>query len=137
MPPPVHFYMDDSGTRDPDRKQTPFDPKHPDHFSLGGVLILEEDEGTVRASHAQFFDGWGLTIRPKCTISTRNSACSNSEVGRRNRGSDVPIRLLSVCGSCVAELPVTFRGSAMIVTLCGVRNSMRSLVPLRSCASAS
>jgi len=61
MPPPVHFYMDDSGTRAPDRKKTPFDPKHPDHFSLGGVLILEEDERKVRASHAQFSDRWGLT----------------------------------------------------------------------------
>jgi hypothetical protein len=61
MPPPVHFYMDDSGTRIPDRKQTPFDPRQPNHFSLGGVLILEEDEIKVRSSHAKLSDKWGLT----------------------------------------------------------------------------
>jgi hypothetical protein len=61
MLPPVHFYLDDSGTRVPDRKPTPFDPKRPNHFSLGGVLVLEEDEVRVRAAHAQLCDKWRLT----------------------------------------------------------------------------
>jgi hypothetical protein len=58
---PVHFYMDDSGTRIPDRSPTPFDPKRPNHFALGGVLVLEEDEVKVRAAHTQLSDKWGLT----------------------------------------------------------------------------
>jgi hypothetical protein len=61
MPAPVHFYMDDSGTRITDRNPTPFDPMRPNHFALGGVLVLEEDEVKIRAAHNQLSDKWGLT----------------------------------------------------------------------------
>jgi hypothetical protein len=40
----MHLYMDDSGTRHPDRKPK-YMPEHGrDWFSLGGVLIKQEDE---------------------------------------------------------------------------------------------
>jgi hypothetical protein len=59
--PPVHYYMDDSGTRKLDRVPTLLDLKRPNHFALGGILILEEDETAVRAAHARLCEKWGIT----------------------------------------------------------------------------
>jgi Protein of unknown function (DUF3800) len=53
MSAPVHFYIDDSGTRVPDRQPTPFDPKCPNHFALGGILVREEDEDAVAKKSAR------------------------------------------------------------------------------------
>jgi hypothetical protein len=60
MPLPVHYYMDDSGTRTIDHVPTPLDPKRPNHFALGGVLVLEEDEVAVRVAHARLCEKWGI-----------------------------------------------------------------------------
>src|SRR3990172_3378290 len=52
MPNVLNFYIDDSGTRHPDRH-----PGHSDHndwFALGGVLIRESDEGDPRIRHERF-----------------------------------------------------------------------------------
>ena len=59
---PVHFYLDDSGSRMPDRKPRGFDPQLPDHFALGGVLVLEENEAQVRHAHAELFAKWQLSF---------------------------------------------------------------------------
>jgi Protein of unknown function (DUF3800) len=59
-PPPIHFYMDDSGTRTPDRAPTRFVPGSPDHFALGGVLVRGEDEDQVRSAHRRLCDTWGI-----------------------------------------------------------------------------
>jgi len=45
----LNFYLDDSGTRTPNRKPLLFDSGKNEFFALGGVLINEEDEGRVRA----------------------------------------------------------------------------------------
>jgi hypothetical protein len=56
----MHLYMDDSGTRHPDRKPK-YMPEHGrDWFSLGGVLIKQEDESIARAAHAEFMGRWQL-----------------------------------------------------------------------------
>jgi hypothetical protein len=60
MKPIVNFYMDDSGTRRPDRSSMIFDPKSPKYFALGGVLVLEEDEPTVRAAHEALRTKWSI-----------------------------------------------------------------------------
>ena len=58
MPNVLNFYIDDSGTRHPDRH-----PGHSDHndwFALGGVLIRESDEGDPRIRHERFCQHWGI-----------------------------------------------------------------------------
>jgi hypothetical protein len=50
----LNFYMDDSGTRTPDRKPLPYDPKVRDFFALGGILINEEAEGLARKLYSDF-----------------------------------------------------------------------------------
>lgn len=59
--PTLNFYMDDSGTRKPDRTPTAFDPARPNHFALGGILISEDDEERARAAHAALCERWSIT----------------------------------------------------------------------------
>jgi hypothetical protein len=56
----VNFYMDDSGTRRPERVPTAFDADNPKYFALGGVLILEEEEAIVRAAHESLCKKWSI-----------------------------------------------------------------------------
>jgi hypothetical protein len=49
--PTLNFYMDDSGTRKPDRAPTAFDPSRPNHFALGGILVMEEEAVPVGEGH--------------------------------------------------------------------------------------
>ena len=46
----MHFYMDDSGTRNPDRHPGRTPAHGYDWFALGGVLIKQEDEESARAA---------------------------------------------------------------------------------------
>lgn len=56
----MHLYVDDSGTRHPDRKPGKKAAHGYDWFSLGGVLIRMEDEALARAAHAEFMGRWEL-----------------------------------------------------------------------------
>lgn len=57
MPPETHFYVDDSGARDPDRKRTA-NSTEPDWFALGGLLIDAADEGAAKATIVAFRQRW-------------------------------------------------------------------------------
>src|SRR5579884_3595557 len=59
--PTLNFYMDDSGTRKPDRAPTVFDPRRPNHFALGGILIVEDEENQARAEHAALCSRWSIS----------------------------------------------------------------------------
>jgi hypothetical protein len=59
MPKVTCLYLDDSGTRNPNRLPLEFTFK--DWFALGGVLINEEDEGLAGTAHDKFCDEWGIT----------------------------------------------------------------------------
>jgi hypothetical protein len=67
----LNLYIDDSGTRHPD--------KHPGHshqndwFALGGVLIPQRDEGAPRMAHERFCEHWGITY-PLHSYEIRHSA---------------------------------------------------------------
>lgn len=53
------LYLDDSGTRHPDRNGTL--PAHGhDWFGIGGVLLREADEDAVRTKHAAFCQKWDI-----------------------------------------------------------------------------
>lgn len=57
----MHLYLDDSGTRNPDKNPPPAMGKMGnDWFGLGGVLVTQEDEALVRQRHAEFMAKWGL-----------------------------------------------------------------------------
>lgn len=60
MPSILNFYMDDSGTRAPNRKPLAFDPRRHEFFALGGVLVKEEEEGRVRAAYDEFCHRWSI-----------------------------------------------------------------------------
>lgn len=57
MPKVICLYLDDSGTRNPDRKPS---DKAQDWFALGGILIDEEKEDEARASHRRFCKNWKI-----------------------------------------------------------------------------
>lgn len=59
MPKILSLYLDDSGTRNPDRK-LPEQFQFRDWFTLGGYTVAEEDEGVVRTAHAKFCEKWGI-----------------------------------------------------------------------------
>jgi Protein of unknown function (DUF3800) len=56
----MHLYVDDSGTRHPDRNPGTRAAHNHDWFALGGVLIKNEDEHIARAHHVRFMRDWGL-----------------------------------------------------------------------------
>ena len=62
MPNVMHFYMDDSGTRHPDRNPGKPPAHGHDWFGLGGVLIKEKDEDDARDVYYAFRKRWGLSI---------------------------------------------------------------------------
>jgi hypothetical protein len=60
MPRVLNFYMDDSGTRTPNRKPLLSDPRTRNFFALGGILVNEEAEANPRLLHAEFSSRWSL-----------------------------------------------------------------------------
>jgi len=60
MPNVMCLYLDDSGTRNPDRRVAQ-EFTYRDWFALGGFLMKEEDEGVIRTSHSNFCDRWEIT----------------------------------------------------------------------------
>lgn len=56
----LHLYIDDSGTRRPDRKVVEPRADGMDHFALGGILIEEEKIGALIDAHGAFLARWDL-----------------------------------------------------------------------------
>jgi hypothetical protein len=52
-----HFYIDDSGPRDPDRKPDPH-ARGPDFFALGGLIIDQANEAAAKEMVNQFRARW-------------------------------------------------------------------------------
>lgn len=57
-----NLYMDDSGTRHPDRDLNRTPSHRHDYFALGGVLINDADEAKARRLHQSFCDKWELSF---------------------------------------------------------------------------
>jgi len=58
----MNFYIDDSGSRSPDRHPRDQLPLHGyDFFGLGGVLVHERDEAVVREKHQALVTKWKIT----------------------------------------------------------------------------
>lgn len=69
----LNFYVDDSGTRRPNRKPLRFDPNLHEFFALGGVLINEEEEGGARVAYEEFCHRWRITY-PLHSVEIRHSS---------------------------------------------------------------
>lgn len=59
--PEYHLFIDDTGSRDPDREPSEQRRDHLDCFGLGGILIKEEDVDEVKQRHAAFCTKHGIT----------------------------------------------------------------------------
>jgi hypothetical protein len=57
MKPECHFYIDDSGARDPDRNRT-VNSTEPDWFALGGLLIDESKAEAAKTEILNFRERW-------------------------------------------------------------------------------
>jgi Protein of unknown function (DUF3800) len=75
MPKVVNFYIDDSGTRHPDHEPGKRAAHGYDWFSLGGILIRDEDEDRARQLYANFVVSWPI-----------NSPLHSSEIRGRTEG---------------------------------------------------
>src|SRR3954447_18174192 len=69
----LNFYLDDSGTRTPNRKPLLLDSGKNEFFALGGVLINEEDEGRVRAAYQELCARWSIDY-PLHSVEIRHSS---------------------------------------------------------------
>jgi Protein of unknown function (DUF3800) len=123
MPPPIHLYMDDSGTRTIDRQRTPFDPKRPNHFALGGVLVLEEDEPAVDVAHARLCAKWGITY-PLHSVDMRAGA---KEFSWLRRGSADYNHFMNDLTRMLTTIPVT--GLACVIDRPGYDDRYRAIYP--------
>ncbi|MGH8763760.1 MAG: DUF3800 domain-containing protein [Nitrosospira sp.] len=68
----LNFYMDDSGTRQPDKSKSKQE-RNFDWFALGGILIAENDEEQARREYASFRDQWKISY-PLHSYDIRNHA---------------------------------------------------------------
>ena len=90
MPLALHFYIDESGTRNPDRNPGGRAAHNRDWFSLGGILILEEDEDFARQLYNEFCGRWPQISHPLHSSEIRGktahfqwlSSLSSSELQR-------------------------------------------------------
>jgi hypothetical protein len=56
-----YLYIDDSGTRFPDKTDDLVRKDGMDHFALGGVLVADKDIHNIIARHAEFCRKWNIT----------------------------------------------------------------------------
>lgn len=106
------LYLDDSGTRNPDRKIAK-ELTFRDWFTLGGYLCNEEDEGLIQTAHENFCVEWGIEyplhsydIRAERENFTWLGALSQLEHERFMRGLAGMLLKLPVMGhACVVDRP--------------------------------
>jgi hypothetical protein len=112
MPKVMCLYLDDSGTRNPDRR-VPEMFMYRDWFTLGGYLSKEEDEGAIRTSHANFCERWHINyplhsydIRAETERFTWLSALDDREHERFMRELGEMLLTIPVVGfACVVDRP--------------------------------
>jgi hypothetical protein len=79
MPKVLNYYLDDSGSRHPDRSDIKSDKHKRDWFALGGILIAEEDEPAARSLVENFVGRWPqLQGRPLHSVELRHKTDSAS-----------------------------------------------------------
>jgi hypothetical protein len=109
--PLFNFYIDDSGTRHPDK--APSTSAIGDWFSLGGVLIADEDEGKARDLYGDFCRKWSIDY-PLHSVKIRHRSDSFSWLATLSQPElreffgdldDLMIALPVVAQACVINRP--------------------------------
>jgi Protein of unknown function (DUF3800) len=99
----LNFYMDDSGTRKPNRKPLAYSPKVREFFALGGILINEEDEGSARKLYSDFCARWSIGY-PLHSVEIRHSSAN---FGWLRRKTDEYQRFMNDIGRLLTTVNVT------------------------------
>jgi len=94
--------MDDSGTRTPNHVPLTFNPERPEHFALGGILVLEENVDEVKAAHSAFCQRWSITY-PLHSVEIRSRS---KNFGWLRRDPDARERFLTQLEEMLVALPV-------------------------------
>jgi len=61
MPKKLLLYLDDSGTRNPNKSPAAISSTKTDSFSIGGILYLEEDKATIEHDVTKFKQEWKIS----------------------------------------------------------------------------
>lgn len=88
-----YLYLDDSGTRYPNRKPQVREDNM-DWFALGGILIADADRAALVAAHQAFMERWGIITCPLHSTAIRGKRDDFAWLG------DDPKR----CGQFLGEL---------------------------------
>lgn len=98
----LNFYMDDSGTRRPNRSPLAFNRSRDEFFALGGILIDEDDEQLAREKVESFKEKWGMDY-PLHSVEIRNSTENFTWLRR----GDIPYeKFMSELTALLIDLPV-------------------------------
>lgn len=119
MPAVLNLYLDDSGTRNPDRK-LPAQFMFRDWFALGGYVCNEEDEGQIRTAHQKFCETWGITY-PLHSYDIRAQTENFTWLSRLDEAEHN--RFMRQLGEMLLHIPVT--GQACVVDRPGYNNRYR------------
>lgn len=97
--------MDDSGSRDLDRRQNQVDEKTPDWFALGGVLLNKADKSRIKDSIQEFRARWPLINgAPLRSYNIRNKSGSFRWLSELS--SDEQSRFYVELGNLIGDLPI-------------------------------
>ena len=88
MPKPDYYlYIDDSGSRYPDKQDTVNRDDGMDNFALGGVLVKEEDRKIIKEKYIDFCENWKIDypLRSSDVRMRNNFAWLEGSTKRRER----------------------------------------------------
>lgn len=103
--PELFFYMDDSGSKDLDRRPKDDNDKTPDWFALGGILLKANDKEFIEESMLKFRERWPqLNGSPLRSYNIRNQSGNFrwlSELSSQDRN-----QFYTELGEMICGLPV-------------------------------
>ncbi len=109
----INFYLDESGSKCPDRNPKDQLPDHGyDFFAFGGVLLKDEDQDQARQLHKNFCDDWNINY-PLHSTDIRNCAKKfhwlNFDTKKRNKFlgelSDLVVQIPAIGIACTIDRP--------------------------------
>src|SRR5688500_14957929 len=117
MPSILNLYLDDSGTRHPDHEPGNLPAHGRDWFGLGGIMVSDEDEPTVRERHQEFSARWNIDY-PLHSHEIRGR--SKKFAWLRKLDAAEKDRFLAELEAMLTALPVL--GTACVIDRPGYRN---------------
>jgi Protein of unknown function (DUF3800) len=119
----VHLYIDDSGTRRPDRDPSTARSDGMDYFALGGILIHEEQIAPLLQSHRDLLARWELTS-PLHSTKIRGRRGAFAWLGN---DPDAENRFMADLEALILSLPII--GIACVIDRPGYNGRYAALYP--------